>query len=801
MKKVSLFFVAMCITFSATVAQVSVWDGSHTIWTNGTGTENDPYLIENAQQLAYLAYYVNNGGISSDKYWELTTNVDLNGRQWSSIGNDNSFGGNFDGNEHTIANLVVGGLKYAGLFGKMDGGSVKNIGIVGNSFIDHNNSTPPYSGAGGIAGYANNVAINNCYNMGSISSFSSGTGVSGAGGIVGFARNVIINNCYNSGSISSSGGYARACGIVGTGMNNITINNCYNTGNIGNYSPSNSGIARGEYTGTSLSINNCYNTGQSNHGIASYNENVSVNNCYYLNTSAPNPGGGISQTAAFMGTQDFVDLLNNGPTPNFAYMLDIFLINGGYPIHFRPQTLPATNVTKITAILNGSMDFENSIVTQQGFLFNNNGSIDTLYANIQENNISYNILDLTGGTTYKYRAFAIINSYTYLGQYVTFTTLPFNQNGDAFLIETQEDLILLANIVNGGNPYSGQEFILANDIVLPNTPNNIKSIGTKETNCPFGGIFNGNGKRIYNVYIDNPNTPYQGLFGYTQNAKIRKLGIENITASGRDYTGGMVGWAENTKLDTLYVKGGTLYSLSYCGGLIGYQTSGTESVITACYNHDCRVEGNNYVGGLLGYSDQGTVRNSWVAADVIGHGYPVGAVIGGSWKVLSYNNYYNPDYQCPDLENGDDKFKSGGRGGMTSEEMRKPEFVALLNQGLITPAWKMDYNPPINDGFPILIWQTNGTPIKEENPVNSGITVYPNPTKGELTIDNGELTIENVEIYDMMGRIVVANLRVRPNADGTMTINVEALPSGIYFLWAYGRDAINRVCTTKFVKQ
>jgi hypothetical protein len=170
-----------------------------------------------------------------------------------------------------------------------------------------------------------------------------------------------------------------------------------------------------------------------------------------------------------------------------------------------------------------------------------------------------------------------------------------------------------------------------------------------------------------------------------------------------------------------------LYSLSYCGGLIGYQTAGERSVITGCYNDECTVTGNNYVGGLLGYSDMGTVRNSYVAADVSGKGYPVGAVIGGSWKVLSYNNHYNPDYQCPDLENGDDSFKSGGRGGKTSEEMRKPEFVTLLNQGLPKPVWKMDYNPSINNGFPILIWQTAVNPLEIA-------------TLSSLTVSEGKLT-------------------------------------------------------------
>ncbi|MCL2596285.1 MAG: hypothetical protein FWD66_01200 [Paludibacter sp.] len=92
MKK-SLFLTAVCISMVLSAnGQPSVWDGSHTTWTNGTGTETDPYLIENAAQLAHLAYYVNNGTdadghvVGTGIYWKLMTDIDLNGSetfQWT----------------------------------------------------------------------------------------------------------------------------------------------------------------------------------------------------------------------------------------------------------------------------------------------------------------------------------------------------------------------------------------------------------------------------------------------------------------------------------------------------------------------------------------------------------------------------------------------------------------------------------------------------------------------------------------------------------------------------------------------
>ena len=100
-------------------AQVSIWDGTWEPWTHGTGTEVDPFLIENARQLAYLAYRVNNGldagggHVSNHElHYKLMVDVDLNGSeifQWTPIGYYNSysdyqsFGGFFDGNRHTIS--------------------------------------------------------------------------------------------------------------------------------------------------------------------------------------------------------------------------------------------------------------------------------------------------------------------------------------------------------------------------------------------------------------------------------------------------------------------------------------------------------------------------------------------------------------------------------------------------------------------------------------------------------------------------------------------------------------------------
>ena len=60
MKKITKIIAAMALSVmlsGLSMAQVSVWDGSAEPWTHGSGTEEDPYLIESAANLAWMSYH------------------------------------------------------------------------------------------------------------------------------------------------------------------------------------------------------------------------------------------------------------------------------------------------------------------------------------------------------------------------------------------------------------------------------------------------------------------------------------------------------------------------------------------------------------------------------------------------------------------------------------------------------------------------------------------------------------------------------------------------------------------------
>ena len=58
----------------------------------------------------------------------------------------------------------------------------------------------------------------------------------------------------------------------------------------------------------------------------------------------------------------------------------------------------------------------------------------------------------------------------------------------------------------------------------------------------------------------------------------------------------------------------------------------------------------------------------------------------------------------------------------------------------------------------------------------NAISIYPNPTKGELRISNRELGIKDIQIFDVMGR------RYSPPLEGPGEVNISYLPTGIYFV-------------------
>lgn len=212
---------------------------------NGDGSLANPYQIVNYTDLRAFADKVNIDGQTA-ACAILLRDIDATGQtDWAPIGdNNNKYSGTFDGNGKVINGLTYtnSSRNYAGLFGYVAQGTVKNVGIENGSI-----NAGYYPGA--IIGYAINGNIENCYNTGSV------TGYDTVGGLIGFMGGGTLSYCYNKGNVCASHSYCG--GLVGV-VNGGTISDCYNEGDT-----SAPGGSCGGLVGMTLvsEIKNNYNTG------------------------------------------------------------------------------------------------------------------------------------------------------------------------------------------------------------------------------------------------------------------------------------------------------------------------------------------------------------------------------------------------------------------------------------------------------------------------------------------------------------------------------------------------------------
>lgn len=349
------------LEFPAIAADAAAWDGSVAAsFSGGSGTADDPWKISNGSELAYLASVVNsNGSATHNQYYILTADIDLGGREWTGIGNQNdagkAFKGKFDGNGKVITGFAINEEREytPGLFGMLDGGAVvKNLTVhgciragakkdfggllcasvnggsaVANCTVYADVQITREAGSkdlyfGGITGrLAPGGKIQDCTVLGKIQLQVTASATNAqrqyTAGIAARIDAAEITNCKNyadisqiftgSATIGYSGGIV-ACGDAATDTT-VSISNCVNYGDI--FVETNGGYGRtGGIIGNARSkavynIENCFNAGKmlSGKGTQSGNmgELVGMNEAKQLNlkncyASGRNLGGNKGKT-------------------------------------------------------------------------------------------------------------------------------------------------------------------------------------------------------------------------------------------------------------------------------------------------------------------------------------------------------------------------------------------------------------------------------------------------------------------------------------------------------------------------
>ena len=296
----ALVWITVPVSARAEGETVDTWDGTAVAFTKGNGTEDDPWLIENAEQLAYLAQQVNEGTDYQWKHFRLVSDLDLSGEEWTPIGtHGKSFRGGFNGDGHTITGMTITGKEnsYVGLFGEcynftadssyIKSVTVKRANISGKSFVgaiagEGANISDCYSientiyairQVGGVCGSLTG-SISGCYNSSSVS------GNYAAGGIMGTASyngtGGVVQYCYNIGAVTVSLQDGSVGGITGASANRYNISNCLNCGKITGNGKNVGGIAGSTDSSYMNFIGNCYYNSDLNNAGVGEGENDKV---------------------------------------------------------------------------------------------------------------------------------------------------------------------------------------------------------------------------------------------------------------------------------------------------------------------------------------------------------------------------------------------------------------------------------------------------------------------------------------------------------------------------------------------
>jgi len=694
----------------------------------GSGTEADPYLIANWQEL----YWVSQTDTVWDKHFKQTAHIDFaeavptvetwyDGKGWSPIGNNSTnFSGNYDGNRFTIANLYINrpSYNYQGLFGYEHSDAViKNLGVVnatvsGDEFV------------GTLCGYVEGT-VEQCFVTGQVE------GKDDIGGFVGYNSGEISNcfaNVYISGA--KTGKYSNYFGGFSGGDYGSDFLNCYSKAiNSGIYA---SGFATGGSATNSFWDSERFGTTNSNAGTAK-------------NTAE------MQSQATYTGW-DFTTVWSINPN-----------INGGYPVlkqfealecFLKPECFISGTITEGNSLkIAGNLLIGNNPVSTYSLLIGtekSNGVVsgDNLktieYGSVlNSKTFEHTISNLEFDTEYYVQIFAQNNdgvgySPAYKARTAPLHITPPEGSGDSeadpYLIESLAHLYWIANQVNNNRQtFEGKYFKQVKDIdatVVRNYNNGNGWIPIGTQNIPFQGTYDGSFFEISHLYMSGVSNA--GFFrSIGNNAVIKTMALKDMYISGINVA------------PLAYINYGHVSQCStsidfsmdyYCGGFSGFIYS-NEGMIEQSYSliksweadsfvKDWKIEELEGIECDISYSGDAFVSNNYNGTiancyfeddwyryfdkygyDVYGH-----MTIDYSYYIHQCSNCYYYDYDYRQglfrLTDEDDNYIYD----ISEENQRKLE--TYINAGFdflgetangTEDIWAI--SPSINNGLPFLTWQ------------------------------------------------------------------------------------------------
>ena len=599
--------------------------------------------------------------VANQMMWTVEDYEVITDRGWQPIGDQsNSFAAFFEGNDHTISNLMINrdNTGYIGLFGRASRGTkitnigLLNVNIAGDYFV------------GGLVGENDNSSvITNSYASGVVA------GDRNVGGLVGRNDGGSIANSYAAGAVR--GRNNQVGGLVGR-HNGGSIANSYATATVsGN---SDIGGLVGQSGG---SITNSYaigaTTGTTNvGGLVGQNEGIITNSYWDIETSGIRTGNNAAgktttelqsptiATGIYRSwSAEVWDFGSAMQYPAVKYTLGYDSDNPACGISQQPlcgtslsgQRNTTPTIVISTTSLNVKLLQGTSSILMVTVTDANNDPLDIVsVVSSDERVATAAITDLDVSDTLTITARIILTALV-TGDAVITITAADNQGASANQqikvsvlkdIDEDDDGLIEVNDLETLNAMRHQpdgsglqmsataekttlgcavggckgyelttDLDFWDDASYRSTANQVMwTVADYEDNTdrgwqPIGGpdnqfntLFDGNNYTISNLMINRSNSNSIGLFGDIGSAaKIANTGLFNVNIKGDNYVGGLVAMSR--------------------GNITNSHVIGI-------------IEGNIDVGGLVGRSDGGSITNSYAIGNVIGENYHVGGLVGTS---------------------------------------------------------------------------------------------------------------------------------------------------------------------------
>jgi len=271
-----------------------IWTGlvAHQ-YASGSGTEEDPYIIQTPEQLAKAA----RACFTSGKYYKIVRDLIINdttadnwkanAKQWFNASVTMDFAGTLDGAGHTVSGLYYYGTGFVALFPKAKAATIKNIRIS-SSYLENTGTSDNSHNVSGIVSQVNGaVTVDSC----------------------------IVDETVTLISAKS------VAGIAGYGSSDVTITNCGVAASItGSRRP---GAMFSDFWGGTQTINNSYSVGTA---LTTYRANTGANN---YSTAA---GSGTGVTVLTAEEMSGANALNN------MSLLTGFGTTDSYPVIYQQGT-------------------------------------------------------------------------------------------------------------------------------------------------------------------------------------------------------------------------------------------------------------------------------------------------------------------------------------------------------------------------------------------------------------------------------------------------------------------------------